>query len=91
MMEQKESLKEELVNPLHMHLKTETKESCLMEEEALTSIRGILCLIGLTESLRYFFFQGGREKAHFRGGKQRKRNYCNRKTTVPADKLGTST
>lgn len=40
MMEQKESLKEELVNPLHMHLKTETKESCLMEEEALTSIRG---------------------------------------------------
>lgn len=40
MMEQKESLKGELVNPLHMHLKTETKESCLMEEEALTSIRG---------------------------------------------------
>ena len=39
-MEQKESLKGELVKPLHMYLKTETKESCLMEEEALTSIRG---------------------------------------------------
>ena len=32
-----------------------------------------------------------REKAHFRGRKKPKRNYYNRKTTVPADKLGTST
>lgn len=40
MMEQEESLKEDLVNPLYTHLKTETKESCLMEEEEHMSIRG---------------------------------------------------
>ena len=40
MMEPEESLKEDLVHPLHTHLKTERKESCLMEEEEHMSIRG---------------------------------------------------